>query len=168
MYLERFFQIIFNQPENPADRLIKNKTKETEKVVKEAKIQELLGLNNTQTKTYNKCLTYYLVTQESYKTSYLSKHPIDNEVVLSDDNISEIINENDINNQAIKKLKEEMDTNLKLYPENIFPNARAIQCAANFTSILYLDCEEDYKRDFNEEMEKKAEYLNQFVLLKRL
>ena len=166
--MERIFH--FRQkPENPVEKLIKKEKEETEKAINKAKIMKCLNLSPKHLEIFNASFNYYVLAKWAQEASFLSKDP---EVEIGvkmwgpKSESREIMRENEINDQAVRKLREEMQEQINSAPEGLKPSPRSMVNSANYVSTLYIDCLLSSDKNFKKEFKKKAEYINKKIIIR--
>ncbi|OGM08318.1 hypothetical protein A2Z67_01455 [Candidatus Woesebacteria bacterium RBG_13_36_22] len=149
------------------DKLISGYKKETHKVAKDAGIQERLHLSPGQMTIFNTGFSYYILSKESMEAPALSRRPDMRalaRIYFLGNIAKEVMNINEINNFAIKELKEELSRLTKLPPSEEWPNPTSILKAANYLSSIYIDCKECPDMNFNNELSVKSDFINNKLL----
>lgn len=165
--MERLFH--FNRKtESPVEKLVKQQKKETDRAIQKAKIGKRLNFSSQQMEIFNASFSYYVLAKWALEASFLSKLPdveIETRIMSSfGKEAREIMVENELNNHAIQKLKEEMQGHIDSAPIDVKPSPRSIINAANYLSTLYIDCRLNPEKNFKKEFQKKAEFINTKII----
>src|SRR4030042_2832543 len=149
------------------DKTNRRNKKEAHKVAKDAGIQERLHLSPGQMTIFNMGFSFYVLSKESLEASQLSRRPDMQALVkiyFLGNIAKEVMKINEINNFAIKELKEELSRLTKFTPPDEKPNPISILKAANYLSSIYLDCKECSDMNFNYELLVKSDFINNKLL----
>ena len=149
------------------DKKVDRHLKEAQKLVKNLKMEANFGFNSHQTKFFETSLAYYILNKRSYEASYLSKQPDIQalaKIPIYGHIAKQITHINDVNDCAIRDLKNIINEQIKSYPAKEKLRPYAIRNAANYVSGIYIKCNESMILYFENEFLKKSEYIKTKIL----